>query len=62
VIAGQRLWRTEQGDIVPEGHPDAAFLVVGEGCEVPDEFEAAVAKMSAAPANKKTAAPANKGA
>ena len=27
--AGERLWRTEEGDLVPEGHPDAVVLAYG---------------------------------
>lgn len=26
---GQRLWRTAEGDLVPDGHPEAQFLAYG---------------------------------
>lgn len=42
MIADQRLWRTVDGAIVAEGDPAAAFLVAGEGCEVPLEHRPAV--------------------
>lgn len=61
MIASQRLCRTADGRIVPDGHPDAAFLVAGAGAEVPAEFEAAVSafvKEAAQPANKAVEAPA----
>lgn len=65
VIAPRRLCRTDDGRIVPDGHPEAAFLVVGVGAEVPAEFEDAVtaylstsgAKQAAPPANKAVDAP-----
>lgn len=37
-----RLYRTADGDIVPEGHADAAFLVVGDSGAVPAEYADAV--------------------
>lgn len=36
-IATERVWRTITGAHVPDGHPDAAFLVAAEGDEIPDE-------------------------
>ncbi len=38
-----RLYRTTDDEIVAEGDPRAAFLVVGDGGDVPDEFADAVA-------------------
>lgn len=37
---GAALYRTNDGRIVAEGDPDAAFLVVAEGCQVPAEHAA----------------------
>lgn len=37
-----RLYRTTDGEIVPEGDPRAAFLVVGAGGAVPPEWARAV--------------------
>lgn len=34
---GERLWRTAEGDLVPDGHPDALLLAYG----VDDEMAAA---------------------
>lgn len=36
--AGKRLWRTADGDLVEEGHPDALTLAYGDGDE-PDKGE-----------------------
>lgn len=37
-IAEQRLYlNADESEIVPEDSPDAAFLLAGEGCEVPPE-------------------------
>lgn len=56
MITGKRLWRTNDGDIVADGHPDAAFLAYGPGDQVPD----AVAKglKLDAPVEDKLAEPA----
>lgn len=32
--AGQRLWRTADGKLVPDGHPDAETLAYGPADEV----------------------------
>lgn len=55
--AGERLWRTEAGDLVEEGHPEALLLAYGEGDELTDDDAGKVRK---APAKKAAAAPANK--
>lgn len=55
--AGKRLWRTEKGDLVEEGHPEALLLAYGEGDELSDDDASNVRK---APAAKKAAEPANK--
>lgn len=39
----ERLYATGDGTIVAEGHPDAAFLVVGDSGRIPAEFADAVA-------------------
>lgn len=36
-VSDKRLYRTQDGDVVPEGHPDAAFLLVPEGGMLSDE-------------------------
>ena len=64
MIASERLCRTVDGRIVPDGHVDSAFLVVGVGSVVPAEFEAAVSaylagvKQAEQPVNKAVEAPA----
>ena len=37
-IAQERICRTVDGRYVPDGHEDAAFLVVGEGGPLPADF------------------------
>lgn len=32
-----RLWRTEKGDLVPDGHPEAVVLAYGETDELSDD-------------------------
>jgi hypothetical protein len=36
-VSDRRLYRTLDDEIVEEGHPDAAFLLVPEGGQLPDE-------------------------
>ena len=38
MIAKERLWKTDKGYIVGEGHKDAIALLCGVGQEVPKEF------------------------
>lgn len=54
-----RLYRTVDGDIVEEGDPSAAFLVVGEDGEVPEEYADAV-KTHRSKGTKKAAPTENK--
>lgn len=36
VVASERLWWTaDQSRVVPDGHPDAAFLLCSPGDEIP---------------------------
>ena len=64
----ERLFRTDDGRIVPAEHPESAFLVAGEGCEVPAEYVDVVSAYLAPPVvkeaeqapNKALPAPANK--
>ena len=37
-IATERIYRTADGTYVPHGHPDAAFLAVGVGGQLPADF------------------------
>lgn len=39
---GERLWRTDKGDLVPDGHPDALLLAYGAGDALSDEDEGKV--------------------
>lgn len=36
MISDKRLFLTAAGAVVEDGHEDAAFLLVGAGCELPD--------------------------
>jgi hypothetical protein len=62
--APERLYRTADGDVVGHGDERAAFLLVSEGKEIPEEYEAAAKKFldgskpKAKPAEPKQAAPA----
>jgi hypothetical protein len=69
MISADRLWRTADGQIVPDGHPDAAFLVAGVGGPVGSEHidavkayvgEVADKANRSEVANKSTPAPATK--
>lgn len=58
--AKENLYRTADDRVVPEGHPDAAFLLAAEGDEIPEGYKAP-AKQDAGPAEDKAApAPENK--
>lgn len=57
----ERLYRTRDGEIVGEGNPDAAFLVVGEGCKVPPEWADAVEAFRAGSKKKVARTPKPKG-
>lgn len=35
-IAKEKVWQTKEGKLVPDGDPEAAFLVAAKGQEVPD--------------------------
>ncbi len=56
--AKQRLYRTVDDRVVVDGDPDAAFLLCGEGEEIPDGYS--LPKAAEPPANKAQKAPANK--
>jgi hypothetical protein len=49
---GTRLWRTENGDLVEEGHPEALLLAYGEGDELSAEDAKGVRKQAPKSANK----------
>lgn len=64
-VAKERLYRTVDGKVVPEGHPDAAFLLAAEGDEIPEGFDVPKSKTTDAkaaetPANKAAKADSNK--
>jgi hypothetical protein len=44
MISPERIWRTVDGSLVADGHPDAAFLVAGVGGLVDPAYEAAVSE------------------
>jgi hypothetical protein len=53
---GKRLWRTDDGSLVEDGHPAARLLAYG----VDDELEGDDVKAVSKPANKQVKKPANK--
>lgn len=53
---GKRLWRTADGSLVEDGHPDALTLAYG----VDDPLEGDDVKAVAKPANKQVKKPTNK--
>lgn len=62
MLATRRIYRANDGSLVGENHPDAAFLryAVGDGVLIEDEAEVVAmetpvlkAKMVAPPANKR---------
>jgi hypothetical protein len=56
-LATERIFRTAAGQLVPEDHPDAAFLAAGVGDPVPDGYEP---KQAEKPANKAVKTAPNK--
>ena len=62
-ILTEKLWYTaDKSPVVPDGHPDAAFLLGTAGYDIPDaEAERLGLKGATPPANKKMPAPENKG-
>ena len=54
-----RLYRTTDDQIVAEGHPDAAYLVVGDSGKVPAKWADAVKEYEQAHAAKPKAATAD---
>jgi hypothetical protein len=52
-----RIWRTQDGSHVPDGHPDAAFLAYAEGDDVPRDV---LAEVEGKPAAKRGRKPADK--
>lgn len=55
-----RLWSTEAGDLVEDGHPDARVLAYGEDDEVPGDANIRTTKQAKAPRDKQAPKPANK--
>ena len=68
MLAEHRLWRTDAGDLVPDGHQDAQVLAYAAGdlLSIEDSgalsrAKAAPVKSESAPPNKARRAPRNKG-
>lgn len=61
-VAKERLYRTADGKVVAESHPEAAFLLAAEGDEIPEGYDIPKSKQAAAPADKQVSQPANKSA
>jgi hypothetical protein len=57
---GKRLWRTESGDLVEDGHRDAVLLAYGEDDDLSDEDAKSVRKQAAKPADKQAPKAADK--
>lgn len=55
----RRIWRTSDGELVAEGHPDASFLAYGVDDEV-ENRDADAVKALLDPDTKKAPAPRNK--
>lgn len=61
ITVARRVWRTAVGTLVPDGHPDAAFLAYAPGTLVPDLVAAQVgltAALAADPARTVEVPPA----
>lgn len=57
---GKRLWRTDNGGLVEDGHPDAVLLAYGVDDELSPEDAAQRKTHTAKPAAKSTSKPAVK--
>lgn len=57
-----RLWRTDTGDLVEDGHPDARVLAYGEADDVAadETIRGTTTKQAKAPRNKQAPKPADK--
>jgi hypothetical protein len=55
-----RLWRTDKGDLVGDGHPDARVLAYGVSDEPTDEDAKSIRKQAPKPANKQAPKAADK--
>lgn len=51
----QHVWRTDDGALVPDGHPDAAFLAYAAGDQLTDHDAEAKGLLAVYPAEKKSA-------
>lgn len=58
--AGKRLWRTEKGDLVEDGHPEARLLAYGADDALPDEDAKSVRKQAPKAVDKQASASKNK--
>lgn len=56
----KRLWRTEKGDLVEDGHPEAVSLAYGENDEISDNETVRGTKPPAKATPKKAAQPTPK--
>lgn len=52
-VATERLWLTSDGDVVADGHVDAAFLLCAEGDDIPEGCAAPKARKQAEPVEDK---------
>jgi hypothetical protein len=59
-ISDRRLYLDKDGNVVEHDDPTAATLLVGEGCELPDELAKQYGLVGKAPAKAVDAAPENK--
>lgn len=55
-----RLWRTDKGDLVGDGHPDARVLAYGVSDEPSAEDAKSIRKQAAKPADKQAPKAADK--
>lgn len=68
MILDKHWWRTADGDLVPDGNPEAAILAYTRGQEIPDATAKQLGiladesdeKAKPAPANKARTRPADK--
>jgi len=55
-----RLWSTEAGDLVEDGHPDARVLAEADDVAADETIRGTTTKQAKAPRDKQAPKPANK--